>query len=46
MNEKEAKSVQAVLDKRNYRVSVLKHKKFANYHCMTNIKHVYWYTYM
>ena len=29
MNEKEAKSVQAVLDKRNYRVSVLKHQKFA-----------------
>ena len=42
MDEKTAKSVQAVFDKRNYRVSVLKHKKFANYHCMTNIKHVYW----
>ena len=42
MDEKTAKSVQAVFDKRNTRVSVLKHKKFANYHCMTNIKHVYW----
>ena len=38
MDEKAAKSVQAVFDKRNYRVSVLKHQKFANYHCMTNMK--------